>query len=238
VPPGAGPMAYIQQRASEGTYVLDGGPLELRAGDRTQRLGPGSFVRTAAGTAHELKNAGEGEARLLRWCFPAGFDRFLFAAGREIDDPDDPPETTEADRKRVRDLAPEFGIEMEPDEEAFSRPSDIAVARSGEGPTTPIAGNLWTTFVETDGFTMYDVAVAPGEGAPPMQHEDVDLGCYVVGGTMRLDVDDRPVEAKAGTFVHLPAGTRLRLLAAGEQPARVLLWATPAADLLALAGAP
>lgn len=238
VPPGAGPMAHVQHRASECLYVLDGGPLELRAGNETRSIGPGSFVHIAKGTAHGLENAGESEARILLWCFPAGFERLQLAAGREIEDPDDPPEATEADRRRVRDLAPEFGIEMDPGEEAFSRPPEIRIARHGEGEATPIAGNLWTTFAEADGFALYDVAVAPGEGAAPIQHEGIDLGCWVTGGIIRLDVDDRPIEAKRGTFVHLPAGTKLRLLAAGEQPGRLLLWATPAADLLTLAGAP
>ena len=242
VRPGDEPVAHIHHRATECLYVLAGGPLELRAASETRTLRPGSFVSIDKGTAHRLKNMVEGEARFLRWCFPAGFDRFQFAAGKEVADPDNPSEATDADRKRALDLAPEFGIEMNPDDEAFERPPEVQITRDGEGPTTPIAGNLWTTFADgsgtTRGFAMYDVAVAPGEGAPPLQHESVDVGCYVVGGTTRFDVDDTPVAAKAGTFLHLPAGTKLRMLAAGEQPARVLMWATPAVDLLTLAGAP
>lgn len=242
LPPGAGTMASSQQGATECLYVLTGGPLELRAGSERHTLEPGSFVGIASGTAHRLENTGEGETRILRWCFPAGFDRFQFAAGKQLDDPDNPPEATDGDRRRASDLAPEFGIDMDPGDDAFAKPPEIQMTGGGEGPTTPIAGNLWTTLADRsgtrNGFTMYDVAVAPGEGAPPMQHESADVGCYVVGGTMRFDVDDRPVEAKAGAFVHLPAGTRLRVLAAGEQPGRLLVWATPAADLPALAGAP
>lgn len=240
VKPGHGPGAHIQTREDECFYLLAGGPLEVRAGNRTARLEGGGFIQIGRGTAHDFRNAGEADAKLLVACFPAGFEQFQFEAGEEPEDPDEPRKANDADRRRLAELAPKFGIELDPGEEAFGREPAIHIVQPGGGPSANLSGNAWTALATSDqtqgGYALYDVGVAPGE--PPYEIHDVPLAVYAVRGTLGLEVDGTYHALPPGTLVQLPPGVAYRLHGSNEQPGRALIWTAPAHDLMARVAAP
>ena len=233
IPPGDGPAPHVQTREDECFYVLSGGPVEFTAGNRKLTLGAGAFINIRQGTAHAFKNAGEAPAKLLLWNFPAGFDRFQFAAGEEPSDVEEPRKATDQDRRRIAEVAPDFGIDTDPDVSAFEREPEIAVVEPAALGGTNLVGQVWAVLADggnTDGrFSMYRVAIPPGE--PPPQYFEADLGLYVTQGTLGLEAGGEIYEAPAGTLVQVPAGETVRMQGTGEQRAIVLLWATPAQDL-------
>lgn len=138
------------------------------------------------------------------------------------------------------EVAPKYGIEMNPDQAAFEQEPDVRAVAAGQDQPHPIAGNVWTTLASgahTGGdFSMYAIAVAPG--TPPPQVFDVDTTLYVVQGTLGLELPARTVEAAPGTLVQIPAGTRHSLWGTADQRGRILIWSAPATDLPAQTGPP
>ena len=240
VRPGHGPGAHTQTREDECFYVLSGGPLAVRAGNRTERLQAGDFIQIGRGTAHDLKNESEADAKLLVACFPAGFDRFQFEAGEAPADPDAPRKASEADRRKAAELAPKFGIELNPGGDAFEREPAMHLVHPGGGPSASISGNAWTALLTGEqsrgDAAVYQVAIAPGE--PGYEVHDVPIALYVVQGTLGLAVGDDYHAAPPGTLVQLPAGTSYRVHGTGDQPGRALIWTAPAHDLMARAAPP
>lgn len=240
IPPDDGPPAHIQSREDECFYVLEGGPLEFTAANRKVTLGAGGFINVRQGTAHAFKNVGDAPARILLWNFPAGFDRFQFETGEEPSDLERPRKATDEDRRRVLDAAPRFGIEMEPERGAFEREPEIGVVEPTTIEGRALAGQVWAVLAAADGtggrFSLYRVAVPPGE--PPPQHFQADVGLYVLQGTLGLEAAGEIFEAPAGTLLQIPTGTPVRMQGTGEQRAVLLLWAAPAHDLRGDAEAP
>ena len=234
VRPGGGPAAHIQTREDECFYLLEGGPLEFTAGNRKLALGAGAFINIRQGTAHTFKNVGDAPAKLLLWNVPAGFDRFQFAAGEEPSDIEEPRKASDEDRRRIAEVAPDFGIEMDPGSGAFEREPEIHVVEPVTIEGTTVAGQVWSVLGSPDDtderFSMYRVAVPPGEPGP--QHFQADIGLYVTQGTLGIDLNGEIFEAPSGTLVEVPSGPPVRMWGTGEQRAILLLWAAPARDLL------
>lgn len=57
-------------------------------------------------------------------------------------------------------------------------------------------------------FFVADHPMPAGYAVPPHVHEDDDEAFFVIEGALTLDTDEGPRVAEAGSFVHLPAGTR------------------------------
>lgn len=240
VPPGGGPAPHIQNREDESFYVVDGGPVEFTAGNRKATLGAGGFVVVGKGTAHVFRNIGEAPARILIWNFPAGFERFQLEAGEAPRDLEQPRRATGQDRQRAMRLAPEFGIDLHPDAGAFEREPVLRIVEPDAAGGRPIAGQTWIVLAaaeDTGGaFSMYRVAVPPGEPAP--QPFEVDVALFTLAGTLGIQAGEEFVEAAPGTLVQVPAHTPLGCRGTNDQRATMLIWTAPAHDLAAAVAPP
>ena len=107
------------------------------------------------------------------------------------------------------------------------------VVGSGQGTTVqgPAGGPL--TFKarseQTGGrLTVLENVVAPGEGPPVHVHEAQDEAWWILDGSFDFRLGDERADVEAGAFVFVPRGTPHAFRNAGEAPARILVWFTPA----------
>lgn len=112
--------------------------------------------------------------------------------------------------------------------------SRALVTTPGDGPTvrSPIGAPL--TFKarseETGGaLTVFESAVAPGEGPPLHLHVREDEGIYVLQGRLRVRLEETLHDAPSGSFVFIPSGVPHTWQNAGDELARLLVMFTPAA---------
>ena len=94
----------------------------------------------------------------------------------------------------------------------------------------PIAGlTLKASGAETNGaLTVFESAVAPGEGPPLHVHANEDEAWYALEGTFRVKLEHELREAPAGTFVFIPRRVRHTWQNIGDGPARLLILTAPA----------
>ena len=85
--PGQGVDRHVHPAEDDSFYVLDGtltvvlgGGADGVGGDE-QQAGSGTFVLVPCGTAHEIRNDGTADVRLLNVHSPGGFDRRLGLGG-------------------------------------------------------------------------------------------------------------------------------------------------------------
>lgn len=78
--------------------------------------------------------------------------------------------------------------------------------------------------VDTPLFNLGIVVLEPGQAVSSHVHEDEDDSFLVLEGTLSLTLgdDDRQVEAPAGTFVLVPAGTAHAIANDGTADVRLL----------------
>jgi quercetin dioxygenase-like cupin family protein len=103
---------------------------------------------------------------------------------------------------------------------------------AGTGPAYCGPGDRITfliTGAETHGaFFMAEVCVAPGGGPAPHVHSREDESFYLQQGTLTLQLGDKPLQASAGDFIHIPRGTVHSFKNVGVENAKMLMVATPA----------
>jgi quercetin dioxygenase-like cupin family protein len=110
-PLGAGSPLHVHHREHEWFYVIEG-ELTFWVGGETTVAPAGSFVFGPKGIPHTFMVSSE-QARFLLVAEPAGFDRFMRAAGEPAPRPEIPPAPTEApDVAALTALAAEYGIEI------------------------------------------------------------------------------------------------------------------------------
>ncbi|KGN34291.1 cupin [Knoellia sinensis KCTC 19936] len=80
--PGQGVDSHVHDAEDDSFYVLDG-TLTVTLGEerRQHRAGPGTFVLVPCGTAHEIRNEGTADVRMLNVHSPGGFDRRIGLRG-------------------------------------------------------------------------------------------------------------------------------------------------------------
>ena len=105
---------HVHAEDDETIHILEG---ELTAviDGRPRRLTAGESIFMPRGIPHQLVNVSGTPARYILIGTPALFDRFLEAAGHELQ-PDEiagPP--TPEEIERLREAAPRFGITLLPD---------------------------------------------------------------------------------------------------------------------------
>jgi len=72
------------------------------------------------------------------------------------------------------------------------------------------------------------VAPPPAPGPPRHRHLDADEACYVLAGTLHLEVEGEPArKLEAGDYELIPRGTWHVLSNAGPDPARFLIILNP-----------
>ena len=112
VPPDSGSPPHAHAREDETFYILKG-TVRIKAGDTTVTAGPGETVFGPRGVTHTFHNVGQDNAEMLCMAVPAGVEDFFVAAGQLAPDPTTiPPRPTNADKARMAEAAPRFGITL------------------------------------------------------------------------------------------------------------------------------
>ncbi|NBN77489.1 cupin domain-containing protein [Microvirga tunisiensis] len=112
VPAGRGSPPHIHHAEHE-TFVIISGEVEFTVAGTASRVGPGGVVFGARGVAHNFRNVGESEARMIVICTPGGLERFFAAAGVPTTDRTaTPPAPTQDDKARMIAHAPAFQVEL------------------------------------------------------------------------------------------------------------------------------
>lgn len=112
VPPDSGSPPHTHTREDETFYILKGS-IRIVAGGTTVVAGPGDTVFGPRGVTHTFHNVGADDAEMLCLAVPAGVEGFFVAAGQPAPDPVTvPPRPTGADKARMADSAPRFGITL------------------------------------------------------------------------------------------------------------------------------
>lgn len=110
-PLGAGSPLHVHHREHEWFYVIEG-ELTFWVGGETTVAPAGSFVFGPKGIPHTFM-VSSGQARFLLVTEPAGFDRFMRAAGEPAPRLEIPPAPTEPpDVAALTALAAEYDIEI------------------------------------------------------------------------------------------------------------------------------
>jgi quercetin dioxygenase-like cupin family protein len=112
MPPGDMTPLHVHRRDSQTTYVLEGEVTIWLPGE-SHVLGPGGCIHQPAGVPQTERVTSAGPARVLDVGSPAGFERFVAAAGEPataltLPPPDRPPPDVEL----LTAIAAEFGIEL------------------------------------------------------------------------------------------------------------------------------
>jgi quercetin dioxygenase-like cupin family protein len=123
---------------------------------------------------------------------------------------------------------------------------DGFLRQAGAGPTLNVLGVVQVQLAaaaDTGGFSLWELAVPPGAGAPPHIHAGEDEALYILDGALEIALDHMPPRRLGpGSFVFAPRGHRHTFRNPGAATARALLLATPGASLDAmfaeLAGVP
>jgi mannose-6-phosphate isomerase-like protein (cupin superfamily) len=115
----------------------------------------------------------------------------------------------------------------------MSAPTKAFVILAGEGVTVRgPAGGATTIKVraeDTGGtFALLENLIAPGEGPPLHVHGGEDEMWYILEGHFRFRVDERILDAQAGSFVFVPRGSAHCLQNVSDAPARLMVMFSPA----------
>jgi quercetin dioxygenase-like cupin family protein len=110
-PQGAGSPLHVHSREDEWFYVIEG-ELTFWVGGEVSVAPAGTFVFGPKGIPHTFI-VSSAQARFLLVTEPAGFERFLRAAGEPAERHEIPPPPTQApDMAAMSALAAEYGMEI------------------------------------------------------------------------------------------------------------------------------
>ncbi len=111
--------------------------------------------------------------------------------------------------------------------------SEEIIRGRGEGETTALFGDTYSVKAagdETGGaLAVIEADLAPHSGGTPLHVNTLeDENYYVIEGTLTFRLDERTVEAPAGTFVHIPKGLVHTHWNATAAPVKLLAFPAPA----------
>jgi mannose-6-phosphate isomerase-like protein (cupin superfamily) len=202
---GGGPPPHVHAREDEMFYVLEG-TFSFFLDGKTFRGGPGSCVFLPKGVPHTFKNVGDRPGSFLGFTSPCGFEQFVAAVATKT-----PPTSAAIDPaviRRLLDLAPKFGIDMNPT--LVGPPVDAGDCPAGD--CRWVLGEhvaVKQTAASTGGkFTVAEIESPPGGGPPPHVHRAQDEMFYVLDGTYEFLIGERRETVGPGTTVFVPRGTR------------------------------
>lgn len=112
VPVGRGSPPHIHRREDE-TFVVIEGLVEFTVAGVSHRVGPGGVVFGARDVAHNFRNVGERDARMIVMTTPGGLERFFAAAGVPAGDRvSTPPAPGPDDKARMLAIAAAHGVDL------------------------------------------------------------------------------------------------------------------------------
>ncbi len=86
---------------------------------------------------------------------------------------------------------------------------------------------LCTSSHTAGGFSILEVVLPKGRGAPP-HHHPWDEAYYLISGGVEFHLGDNRLAMAAGDFIYAPGGTVHGFTGASEAPARMLVFDSPA----------
>ena len=115
VPPSGGPDPH--RHTCEEMFLVVEGEIELFFRDERVRAPAGTAVNVPANAPHMFKNRSDTAARVLNVVAPAGLDQFFVEGGVQVPTtaaPKLPDAETEAQKRRMAEIAERFGVEFLP----------------------------------------------------------------------------------------------------------------------------
>lgn len=111
--------------------------------------------------------------------------------------------------------------------------AELIVLGPGEGKTVSVVGDRVTYKAvgrDTGGhYGLVEVTAPAGApGPPPHIHESEEEAFYVVEGELKVQIGERTLQARAGTFALVPRGTVHTFSNPTPRPARALFILSPA----------
>jgi quercetin dioxygenase-like cupin family protein len=117
--------------------------------------------------------------------------------------------------------------------EAAMSVAELIVLGPGEGKTISVLGDRYTYKAigrDTGGrYGLVEVTTPAGApGPPPHVHESEEEAIYVVEGELKVQIAERTLQARSGTFALVPRGTVHTFSNPTPRPAKVLVIVSPA----------
>lgn len=217
---------------SEGFWI-NSGTIQFTAGNETLDLEQGSYLHLEGGVAHFPRNVSDSKSELITFCFPAGFEAFQKEIGLELLDGNGPfPKATKEVEARMKQIGPDYGIDLEPAPEEFDQPPRMKYQPPGKGETIGVVGDVYRFLVtgsDTEGqYALWHATIYPQGGPPPHQHSREEEFFYVLSGEVMVYDDGNGVPATPGTAINLPKGSRHWFKNESEKPAEMLILVAPA----------
>jgi quercetin dioxygenase-like cupin family protein len=109
MPPGFGTPYHVHRNEDEAFYVLEG-TMAFVCGGKWMTGTAGTYVFGPRNIPHGFKVVGDGPARMLLLCSPAGFERFVL----DLREPEPAPGQSLAppDMARLAETAAKYGIDL------------------------------------------------------------------------------------------------------------------------------
>ncbi|WP_437364424.1 cupin domain-containing protein [Inquilinus limosus] len=184
-PAGSSTPPHSHDQETEVSYVLSGA-LGVETEGRSTILGPGELRVLPPKRPHRLFNDSDAAAREFLLCVPAWFDRFVAAAGSEVPPYAEPRAMTDADRQRLVEAAPAFGVRLlrsaEPVQPA--PPPAIREPERWDALGARVEVLAWLGGGDDD-LVLLRESVAPGWTVPLHGHADPEC-VFVISGTLDL----------------------------------------------------
>lgn len=230
---GPGPAAHYHHY-DEGFYILEG-EFTFQAGGDTYHAGAGALLHIPRLTQHSFV-VNSPTAKVLNFYPSSGFELLIMGLGqaapaRRVPTPAETPlpvpEQVEILLKLGghTDVYPPFGFGGAPNPDHYVThpvpwtPSALRLTTAQQSPTYAALGSHWTLLAssaDTAGsYAVFSQELPPHTAPTPQRHAE-DEAVYVLTGTLRVVLDEQTLEAPAGTFVFIPAGTVHALTAVGE----------------------
>lgn len=116
----------------------------------------------------------------------------------------------------------------------MQKKTNAGIARSGIGVVNrnwTIAGQDYHLMALQESVFAFEVICDPGQSVPMHIHSDQDEFILVQSGQLRVNLDERAIEARPGDLVRMPRGLPHRYENCSEGTVKALFWVSPALDL-------
>lgn len=227
VPKGGGPVAGHSHWFGESFYLLSGSA-EFTAGNTTAELRAGDFIHISGGTAHRFQTLEDTE--LLTIVAPAGFDvyqRRVLLELAKLDRVASPHDFLEYGER----LGLQFGIDLNPPDEAWLRDPTIHITRVDQGERIAAVGDIYRFLAESEhtrgDYAIWHGLIGPGGGPPPHVHLREEEGFYVLNGELTFYSQGQSFVGGPGTYANLPRDVGHYFRNQGGSVAEVLILVAP-----------
>jgi quercetin dioxygenase-like cupin family protein len=206
IPPQAGPPPHVHAAEDEMFYILEG-TMMFMDNQHTFTAGPGSAVYLPKGIPHTFKNVGSTPVKCILTALPSGFEAFVAECGEAIMTIPHDKVVDEAAIGKLMANCGKYGLSILPDHKPIGEKKYEPKHRQkwvlGQQVTIKLGSK------DTGGnFSLVEVTARPGETVPSHKHLVMDEYFYVLEGEFEFTIEDKPVKAPTGTFVHIPKGVR------------------------------